>query len=199
MMAESTRNLVLASGSSYRKNLLRRLGVSFDVDAPDVDESRRDGETPARLAQRLARAKAEAVAERTPDAWVIGSDQVIALGKDVLSKPGTAERARAQLARLQGKEHQLMTAVCVIGPDGRRGESLTTYRMKMRTLDEREIAEYVAEDSPLDCAGSYRIESAGIGLFESLAGDDYTAIVGLPLTRVRAHLEELGYFDEGTT
>lgn len=188
---------MLASGSTYRQRLLTRLDVSFFVDPADIDESRRDGESPRELAIRLSREKAIAVSDRHPDAWVIGSDQVIALGDRILHKPGTAQRAREQLQTLQGTAHDLLTGVCVVAPGGRRAEALSEYRMTMRRLTHDEIAAYVARDEPLDCAGSYKIESAGIGLFESLAGEDYTAIVGLPLTRVRALLAELDYFEDG--
>jgi septum formation protein len=192
----STPPLILASGSRYRRELLRRLGVEFEAISADVDESRRPGEAPLDLARRLASAKAEAVRREHPEAFVIGSDQIIALGDEVFTKPGSAERACGQLARLAGREHLLATAVCVVSPDGRVAESVTSFAMKMRELDEDQISRYVAEDEPLDCAGSYRIEAGGIRLFEYLRGDDYTAIVGLPLTRVRAHLEQLGFFGE---
>lgn len=180
----------------YRRELLGRLGVEFDAISADVDESRRPGEAPIALARRLACAKAQAVAADHPDAFVIGSDQIIALGDEVLSKPGSAVRAREQLGRMSGREHLLATAVCLRSPSGALEQSVTSFAMAMRNLDEDEISRYVEEDEPLDCAGSYRIEAGGIRLFESLRGDDYTAIIGLPLTRVRAHLEALGFYEE---
>jgi septum formation protein len=175
---------------------MSRLGVSFEAISADVDESRRPDEAPLDLASRLARDKAQAVQSDHPGAFVIGSDQIIAVDDDVLSKPGTRRRAAEQLRRLAGREHLLATAVCVIAPDGRACESVTSFAMKMRDLDDDEISRYVAEDEPLDCAGAYRIEAGGIRLFEYLRGDDYTAIVGLPLTRVRSHLEALGFYGE---
>lgn len=189
--------LVLASGSAYRKELLARLGLEFEAIAPDLDESRRPGESPAELARRLAHAKARAVHDERCDAWVIGSDQVIALGDEVFSKPATPERAVEQLLRLAGREHELLTAVTVFAPSGAVEESLTTFRMRMRAVGRDVLTRYVEDDKPLDCAGSYRIEAGGIRLFEYLRGDDYTAIVGLPLTRVWSHLEASGYFDGG--
>lgn len=185
--------LVLASGSRYRRELLDRLHLPYEVIPADVDESRREGEAPADLVVRLARWKAEAVRAMCPDAWVIGSDQVIALGDEVFHKPGSRASAQSQLARLAGKTHDLLTAVCVASPGGLE-VSTVTFEMKMRPLSDAEIRDYVATDEPLDCAGSYRIEAAGIRLFEYLRGDDYTAIVGLPLTRVWRHLDESGYF-----
>lgn len=184
--------LILASGSPYRRDLLGRLGHPFSCVSPDADETRQPHEMPAALAERLARVKAQLVASRHPDAFVIGSDQVIALGEEVLSKPGTPDAARAQLARLQGRQHELITAVCVVSPTG-MAEERSVHTMKMRALTPEEIDRYVTQDSPLDCAGSYRIEAHGIGLFEFLRGDDYTGIVGLPLTVVRRLLDELGF------
>lgn len=184
--------LVLASSSPYRRELLQRLGHAFESVAPDVDEMPRPGEPATELAVRLARAKAEAVRARHPDAWVVGSDQVAALGDDLLHKPGTASAACEQLRRLSGRTHQLVTAVCVVAPTG-VAEDVVVHDMRMRALTDAEIEHYVATDEPLDCAGAYRIEAAGIGLFESLRGDDYTAIVGLPLTTVRRLLSALDF------
>lgn len=184
--------LVLASGSSYRRELMGRLGVAFEVQPSSVDETRLPHEAPAALASRLAREKARAVARET-GGYVIGSDQVIALGDEVFHKPGTPERAEAQLAALSGRAHALITAVVVVAPDGREASETMVHEMVMRHLEEDEIRRYVAEDAPLDCAGSYKIEAGGIRLFESLRGDDYTGIVGLPLTTVRRLLDSLGF------
>ncbi len=190
-----SRELVLASGSRYRRELLEQLGVPFDVSSPDVDESRLHREAPDAMAARLARAKARAVAEDRPDAWVIGSDQVIALEQRVFGKPGTAEAAVDQLLTLQGRTHRLVTAVCIVSPAG-MAESLVAFEMKMRSASRQTLAQYVAEDDPIDCAGSYRIESRGIRLFEYMRGDDYTAIVGLPLTTVVTLLHQTEFFEE---
>ncbi len=186
--------LVLASGSSYKRDMLQRLGIAFEQDAPDIDESRQDGEAPMSLATRLALEKALAVSERHPDAWVLGIDQVIALGDVVFSKPGTEARATEQLMQLQGQVHQLITAMSIVG-GGKRATEVTVFEMKMRELTRDEAAQYVSLDQPLDCAGSYKIESAGIGLFEYCRGDDYTAIVGLACTKVRPLLKSTGFFD----
>ncbi len=187
-------NLVLASGSSYKQELMRRLALPFQITTADIDEARKPGETPAELASRLAREKAAAVAQLSPNDFVIGTDQVIALDNVVFTKPGTVQAAVQQLQTLRGKTHELLTAVAVIAPDGKIYESTAHYAMNMRDVNDQEIENYIREDSPLDCAGAYKIEQGGIRLFRSLQGDDYTAIIGLPLTHVRHLLETAGYF-----
>ncbi len=151
------------------------------------------GEDPIALAARLAAAKAQVAAREVPDAFIIGSDQVIAVDGQVLSKPGTPERACAQLAMLSGRIHELITAVHVVAPTGEQACDVMIHEMAMRTLSAGEIERYVAADEPLDCAGSYKIEARGIALFRSLRGDDYTSIIGLPLTLVRRLLDDLGF------
>lgn len=176
---------------------MRRLGVDFECEAADIDESTRERESPEETAVRLARAKAEAIAARRRDSWVLGADQVIALGGRRFSKPGSAEQAREQLSDLAGKTHHLITATALVSPQGRLLDDAIAYEMQMRPLTPAEIAAYVKEDEPYDCAGSYKIEAGGIRLFRALRGDDYTAIVGLPLTRVYALLERSGFFEAG--
>jgi septum formation protein len=186
--------LILASGSRYRREQLARLDVPFSVDPADIDERAVEAPSLGELALELARRKARVVAGRHPDAWVLGGDQIIALDGEELHKPGTVERACAQLARLQGRTHELLCAVALVGPGGQERAELVRVEMEMRPLTEAEIARYVARDSPLDCAGSYMLEQGGVQLFDAMRGDDYTAIVGLPLTRVRAMLEWAGLF-----
>jgi septum formation protein len=188
--------LVLASTSAYRRELLGRLGVAFETAAPDVDEGAWKGRglAPREVARQLARAKAEAVARVVGDgATVIGSDQVCALGSETFGKPGTAERACEQLARLAGRTHELLTAVCVVGPVRGVWEHTDTARLSMRALDAASIARYVAADRPLDCAGSYKLEARGIALFEKLECADHTAIVGLPLVALTLELVRRGW------
>lgn len=187
--------LVLASKSRYKRQLLERLGLDFESRAADIDESAPGDEAPERTACRLARAKAEAVAADLPNAWVIGADQVIALEARRFRKPGGAKRAREQLSELAGKAHRLIVATALVTPRGRLFEDVLEHQMQMRPLTPDQIASYVEEDEPYDCAGSYKIEAGGIRLFRALRGDDYTAIVGLPLTRVRALLERAGFFE----
>ncbi|MDY0005122.1 MAG: nucleoside triphosphate pyrophosphatase [Polyangia bacterium] len=192
-------DLVLASTSPYRRALLARLGVPFEAVAPGVDERAlsQEGLSAELLVGRLARAKAQAVATRLaasrPGALVIGSDQVAELEGEILGKPGTPEGARAQLSRLAGREHRLLTALSVVrAGDGARAEALDIHRLRLRALSEEQISRYVEAESPLDCAGSYKIEGLGIALFEWIRGDDFTGVVGLPLTRLVALLGELG-------
>jgi septum formation protein len=188
--------LVLASTSAYRRELLARLGAAFETAAPDVDEAAWKGRglAPRDVARQLARAKAEAVARVVGDgATVIGSDQVCALGSETFGKPGTAERAGEQLARLAGRTHELLTAVCVVGPVHGVWEHTDVARLSMRALDAGSIARYVAADRPLDCAGSYKLEARGIALFEKIECADHTAIVGLPLVALTLELVRRGW------
>jgi len=147
--------------------------------------------TPGELATRLAYEKANAVAAGCPEAIVIGSDQLVDLDGVVLGKPGTAAAAVSQLMAMSGRTHRLLTAVCVIAPD-RKLEFFDETQLHMRSLTLQEAARYVERDSPLDCAGSYRIESLGISLFERIQTDDFTAIMGLPLLRLSQVLREFG-------
>jgi septum formation protein len=186
--------LVLASTSAYRRELLGRLGLAFEVASPGVDESahKTRGLAPRALAAELARAKAEAVAARLgSDAVVIGSDQVCTAFGEVFDKPGTAERAVAQLARLAGHTHELVTCVHVVGPGGAWSHT-DVARLTMRALDHAALVRYVAADAPLDCAGSYKLEARGIALFERLECADHTAIVGLPLVALCGELVRRG-------
>lgn len=186
--------LVLASTSPYRRALLDRLGLAYTAAAPRCDEAAYAalGLPPDELATTLARTKAESVRGDFPDALVIGSDQLLDLDGEVLGKPHTVDGARAQLARLAGRTHRLVTAVAVAHPDGRVDEHLEVHRMTLRPLSTDEIARYVEADRPLDCAGSYRIERLGITLFERIDGHDFTAIEGLPLVAVARILRASG-------
>lgn len=187
------RALVLASTSAYRAGLLARLGLPFVQDAPSIDESPRAGEAPEATALRLALAKADAVAARHRDALVIGSDQVATLDGTAIGKPGTAELARAQLARASGRSVEFLTAVAVHDArDGRVEHALDRTRVQFRALDEAEIGRYVARERPLDCAGSFKSEALGIALFESIETHDPTALVGLPLIATCAMLRRMG-------
>lgn len=185
--------LILASASPYKRALLARLPVKFDIIDADIDESAQPDESPELLARRLARAKAQEVARQNRGAYVLGGDQVIALGDQRFSKPNTTARAVEQLLTLQGKTHRLITAVCLVPPKGPPKQDQVIFEMVMRPLNRAQIEAYVAEDTPLDCAGSYRIEAAGIRLFEATRGDDPTAIEGLPLTRVWSMLIDAGW------
>lgn len=186
--------LILASSSPYRRALLERLGLPFTSEAPGVDEDAAvEGDAPPEeRARRLALRKAKAVAARRPDAVVIGSDQVCAVGDAVLHKPGDAERAVQQLVRLQGRQHRLLTAVAVVHPGGVE-ELLDVTRLSMRALTEDEVRRSVARDRPFDCAGSYKLEQGGIALFDRIDSADQTAVIGLPLIALCTLLRRLGF------
>ena len=185
--------LILASTSRYRHELLSRLRLPFEVIAPEVDETALPGETPAALAQRLALAKAWAVATKRPDAVVIGSDQVADLGGQALGKPGTHERAVQQLRRLRGHRVHFHTAVAVVRADtGFEKAALNTVAVSFRALGDDEIEFYLRTEQPYDCAGSAKCETLGISLLSAIESDDPTALVGLPLIRTSELLRQAG-------
>ncbi|MCK6490431.1 MAG: Maf family protein [Planctomycetes bacterium] len=187
-------DLVLASTSVYRRELIQRLGLEVRCIAPACDEEalKQGCWTPEELAQRLALAKARSVAALHPDATVIGGDQVCAFGDEVLHKPRTAERAVEQLLRMQGAQHRLVTALVVV----HRGQELAhtdITRLTMRPLTRSQLERYVAADQPLDCSGAYKLEKRGIALFERIESADHNAIVGVPLMWLAGTLAQLGY------
>jgi septum formation protein len=185
--------LILASTSAYRRELLARLRVPFECLAPGCDEQRLPGEPAVALAARLARLKADTVAARHPGSIVIGSDQVAVRGDAILGKPGTVERCTEQLLQSSGREVAFLTAVHVV--DGRHGRAeahLDRTVVLFRNLDAGEVARYVAADQPLDCAGGFKAESLGIGLFERIDSMDPTALTGLPLIWLSGALRRAG-------
>jgi septum formation protein len=187
------RTLVLGSTSRYRGELLRRLQIPFEVNAPDVDETPLAGEAPATLAMRLALEKARAVARSWPAAVVIGADQVADLNGLPLGKPGDHTRATDQLRQMRGKTVIFQTAVAVVCVDtGFEQASLAAVRVKFRDLSDAEIENYLLAEQPYDCAGSAKSEGLGIALLESIDSDDPTALVGLPLIRTCALLRAAG-------
>lgn len=185
--------VLLASQSAYRRELLGRLLDTFKCLAPEVDETPLHGEEPGALAQRLARLKAIAGAAHAPGAVVIGSDQVAALGTQILGKPGSVERAVSQLLQCSGQVVVFHTAVCLRGPGNRTLlDHLDTTRVRFRKLTEAVARRYVAADQPLDCAGSFKAERRGVILLESIDSRDPTAIQGLPLIWVAHALQACG-------
>jgi len=193
-MTDNNNTLILASGSTYRRELLGRLGLAFEAWSPAIDESARPGEAPRATAVRLARAKAEAGAARSPRAWIIGSDQVADVDGRAEGKPGTLENARRQLARLSGRTVHFHTALCVMHAAlARRHEHVVTTEVVFRKLDAAEIERYLAREPALDCAGSAKSEGLGIALLERLTSDDPTALVGLPLAALAAILRGEGF------
>jgi septum formation protein len=185
--------LILASTSVYRKGLLEKLNLPFEVLAPRVDETPRPNESPQRLAVRLAREKALAVAGSVCQGLVIGSDQVATLGRERLGKPGTRDKAIAQLRKASGRMVLFNTAVCVAeaGSGTIRWDHDVT-RVLFRELTLRQIEAYVDREEPLDCAGSFKSEGLGIVLFERIETEDPNALVGLPLIRLVTLLKSFG-------
>jgi septum formation protein len=185
--------LILASTSRYRRELLQRLRLPFSTVAPDVDETAVDGEAPATMAQRLALAKASAVAAREPQAIVIGSDQVAELDGSAVGKPGSHDRAVQQLQAMRGRAVRFHTAVAVTRTDsGFVQQALVTVTVRFRPLSDVEIERYLLLEQPYDCAGSAKVETLGIVLAEAIESDDPTALVGLPLIRTSAMLRAAG-------
>jgi septum formation protein len=185
--------IVLASTSRYRAGLLRRMLNDFEQAPPDVDEATLPGEAPAARATRLAVAKAMAVAAHRHDAWVIGSDQVAALGDKLLHKPGDIDNARQQLRTSSGKIVDFFTGLCVVRHrDGQQLTYLDHTRVVFRQLSDGEIDRYLARERPFDCAGSFKSEGAGIALFERIETEDPTALVGLPLIALARLLRQAG-------
>lgn len=187
------RPLILGSTSVYRRQLLERLGLPFTVQSPGVDETAQHYETPAALATRLALAKACAVASKFPDSIVIGCDQVADLNGTSLGKPGDYARATEQLRKMRGQTVIFQTAIAVVCENTQFcREVLVPVRVKYRDLSDREIDFYLRTEQPYDCAGSCKSEGLGIALLESIANDDPTSLVGLPLIRLSSMLRAAG-------
>ena len=185
--------LILASTSRYRRELLQRLRLHFEVQAPQVDETPLPNESPAVLAQRLALAKAHAVAALRPEAIVIGSDQVADLDGQPIGKPGTHERAVVQLRQMRGRRVIFQTAVAVVRADtGFARVLLAPVAVTFRRLSDAEIEHYLRTEEPYDCAGSAKSETLGIALLDAIDSDDPTALIGLPLIRTCELLRAAG-------
>jgi septum formation protein len=185
--------LILGSTSRYRRELLSRLMMNFEVAAPDVDETPRLGEEPAALAMRLALAKANEVAQRFPNAVVIGSDQVADLNGEPIGKPGDHERAVAQLRRMSGQTVVFQTAVAVVHRSvDFSASALVPVTVKFRDLSDVEIQRYLQLEQAYDCAGSAKSEALGIALLDAIDSNDPTALVGLPLIQTCALLRRAG-------
>ena len=192
--------LVLASTSAARRALLERLEVPFVVDAPEFDEAahgdRFEGMTDAEFALLLARGKAQSLAARHPERWILAADQVAVLPgppRRRLDKPGREDVAIEHLVALSGRTHHLTTGVVLLHPGhGEQHEAVDEQRLTLRAYDRAEAEAYVRRHRPLECAGSYRIEDAGIKLFQRIEGQDYTGIMGLPLIAVAGLLRRVG-------
>jgi septum formation protein len=199
LFLKSTPALILASTSRYRRELLGRLGLAFSCLAPGVDETAKPGEQPLTLVERLAKAKAHAVAMQQAEAWVIGSDQVALLGEDdqtyrILGKPGTEVHCREQLQACSGRTVSFVTAVALMRLESNQlFEFVDTTQVIFRVLDMAAIERYVSREMPLDCAGGFKSEGLGISLCESIVSTDPSALIGLPLIRLSAALRNAGF------
>jgi septum formation protein len=187
------RRLLLASTSKYRKALLQRLGLAFEVAAPGIDEQALPAERPADTALRLAVLKATALKERFADALIIGSDQVAALGSERLDKPGSHDNAVRQLRRLSGRTADFHTAVALLdAKSGKLDSKVVPCRVTFRALDDARIEAYLRHEQPYDCAGSAKAEGLGIALIARMETDDPTSLIGLPLIALTDMLENAG-------
>ncbi len=184
--------IILASTSRYRRELLERLNLPFTVDKPEVDETQNAGESPLANCRRLALDKALAVAKRHPGTIVIGSDQVLDLDGEALSKPGDFATALTQLKRCQGRTIHCYTALCVMSPDREPLIDVVATEIAYRTLPDATLVAYLVREQPFDAAGAVKVETAGITLLQAVKSDDPTAIIGLPLIRLTDFLRELG-------
>jgi MAF protein len=189
----ATRNLVLASSSPFRRQLLNRLGIPFTTASPDVDEAPRPGESPEAQVRRLAEAKARAVSGAHPGSLIVGSDQVAVVDGAVLGKPGNHERAVLQLGKMRRREVTFHTGLCLLDAATAALETdCVPFRVLFRDFGEDEIERYLRRERPYQCAGSFMSEGLGISLLEWMRGDDPTALVGLPLIRLAAMLRAAG-------
>jgi len=185
--------LILASTSPYRKSLLAKLGLAFEVVAPHVDETAQDRESPEQLVARLAEAKAKAVARNFPAALIIGSDQVAVVDGQIVGKPHTHEKAVMQLKRAAGKRIAFLTGVCLYNSkSGRSQTDVVPFYVVLRPLTDLQIQHYLQQEQPYDCAGGFKAEGLGIALFERLEGTDPNTLIGLPLIRLIQMLENEG-------
>ena len=184
--------LILASTSRYRRELLERLALPFSIDKPEVDETQLIGESPLANCHRLAFEKASAVATKQPAAIVIGSDQVLDLDGEAMSKPGDFANALAQLKRCQGRTLICYTALCVLAPGRKALIDVVPTEIVYRDLPDDALIAYLEREQPFDAAGSVKVETNGITLLSAVKSDDPTAIIGLPLIRLTDFLRELG-------
>ncbi|NUA28194.1 Maf-like protein [Cupriavidus basilensis] len=194
-MPQTTRpTLILGSSSRYRRELLERLRIPFEVAIPDIDETPQPGESPEATALRLSHAKAKAIAERHPGTLVIGSDQVATLDGRQIGKPGSHEKALAQLQWMRGRTVTFHSALCLL--DSRNGEAQLAdiqTRATFRDLPDQELDAYLRIERPYDVAGSAKSEGLGIALLSHMESDDPTALVGLPLIALTNMLRQAGY------
>jgi MAF protein len=187
------RNLILASSSPFRRQILDKLQLKYACISPDIDESPIANETPENLVARLAIEKAQKVAKTEPDSLIIGSDQVAVLGNEILGKPHTHENAVKQLQKLSGHTVTFLTGLALINSKSGKVQSETVpFKVVFRTLTDEMIEHYLHAEQPYNCAGSFKSEALGIVLFERLEGEDPNTLIGLPLIRLVRMLEKEG-------
>lgn len=185
--------LLLASSSPYRRQLLSQLKLPFTYASPDIDESPLAHEPPEHYVKRLAIAKAQALRDQYPEHWIIGCDQCCLLNGKITGKPLTFERAITQLQASSGKKIRFLTGLCLLAPDGSLQSGLEEFAVHFRLLTHEEITLYVQAEQPLDCAGSFKVEGLGIHLFERLEGRDPNSLIGLPLLALLDMLRAAGF------
>lgn len=187
------RNLILASSSPFRRQILDKLQLEYSCLSPDIDESPNGNETPVQLVTRLAVAKAQKIAETESDSLIIGSDQVAVLGDEILGKPHTHANAVKQLQRLSGHRVTFLTGLALINSkSGNIQREAVPFDVVFRTLTDEMIENYLRAEEPYNCAGSFKSEALGIVLFDKLEGDDPNTLIGLPLIRLVRMLENEG-------
>lgn len=187
--------IILASSSPYRKQLLRQLNLDFSCVSPDINETPKQDETAPNMVARLALEKARKVSADYPDSWIIGSDQCASFDGTLIGKPRSVEAAEKQLRAFSGKELIFYTSVCLFNQNNDYLEAdVVESKVVFRTLSDLEISDYVAKDNPVDCAGSFKAESLGISLFEALESKDPSALIGLPLISLCRLMREAGIY-----
>lgn len=183
--------LVLASTSPFRKAILEKLGIKFDIASPNTDETAFDGESPKSVVERLSIAKAKAVADTVSDSLVIGSDQISVIDGEIIGKPHTHENAVKQLQKASGNTATFYTGLCLYNSETKQYQSeVVTFDVVFRNLSVQQIEKYLLKEEPYNCAGSFKSEALGIVLFEKLVGDDPNTLMGLPLIRLVKMLEK---------
>ncbi|MCW8976205.1 MAG: Maf-like protein [Sedimenticola sp.] len=191
----NTTKIILGSTSPFRRQLLEKLRLQFDVDSPDIDESHQPEETPEQMVARLSIEKARAVAKKHKQALIIGSDQIACIGSQILGKPGNRENAIKQLMLASGKKVTFYTGLCLYNSVTANTQVLCEpFHVHFRSLDQQQIERYLDAEEPYNCAGSFKSEGLGIALFSRLEGDDPNSLIGLPLIRLISFLEKEGVY-----
>ncbi|MGJ8662654.1 MAG: Maf family protein [Marinicella sp.] len=185
--------IILASSSVYRAQLLARLGHEFTQITPDIDETQQHGESAQDLVKRLAEQKARAISAQNTTSLVIGSDQVCTFDNQVCGKPHTKSNAFKQLRSFSSNSVEFYTALCVLTPDGKCFQHTDVTEVKFRSLSDEEIMRYIDKELPLDCAGAFKVESLGLSLFSAVGSTDPSALMGLPLIKLAEFLRLSGY------